>query len=139
MVATVITDGVAMAQEDLLVVQTSLSRGVLRVDVSGPGTYSDTLKYWNAIAHTIQEYKPIGLLLIDTTVGEALSAPQWKAIVDAMAGKGLEDVRIAHVKPHGLQQIEYCELYAREAGLIARVFTDANEAELWLRYGEIAS
>lgn len=127
-----------MTQENSLVVQTSLLRDVLCVDVSGPGTYSNTLTYWNAIALAIQEHKPFGLLLIDTTFGEALSAQQWMAIVDAMAGKGLEGVRIAHVKPHGLQQIEYCELYAREAGLVARVFTDANEAELWLRYGETA-
>lgn len=127
-----------MAQDDSLNVHTSLHRGVLRAEVGGPGTYSNTLTYWNSIVLAIQEHKPIGLLLIDTTVGEALSAQQWKAIVDAMAGKGLEEVRIAHVKPRGLQQIEYCELYAREAGLIARVFTDANEAELWLRYGEVA-
>jgi len=50
-------------------------------------------------------------------------------------GKGLENVRIAHVKPHGLQQIEYCELHAREVGFVARVFTREIEAELWLRYG----
>ena len=54
----------------------------------------------------------------------------------SMVGKGLESVRIAHVKPHGLQRIDHCELFAREAGLEARVFTDETEADLWLRYGE---
>ena len=45
-------------------------------------------------------------------------------------------MRVAHVKPIGLQNIEYCEIHAREAGLDARVFTNEMEASLWLRYGE---
>jgi len=44
-------------------------------------------------------------------------------------------VRIAHVKPQGLQRVEYCELFAREAGLTARVFTEESVADLWLRHG----
>jgi hypothetical protein len=53
-----------------------------------------------------------------------------------MRGLGLETVRIAHVKPHGLQLIEHCEIYANEAGFDSRVFTDESQADLWLRYGE---
>jgi hypothetical protein len=53
-----------------------------------------------------------------------------------MANHGLEQMRIAHVKPHGLHRIEYCEIFAREAGFDARVFDDEHAAELWLRYGE---
>lgn len=121
--------------DDALVVRTSRNRGVLRVQVSGPGTYANTLAYWNSILDAVQQQTPQALLLIDTTSGEALSAQEWKALVDAMVGKGLEAVRIAHVKPHGLQQIEYCELYAREAGFTARVFVDEAQADLWLRYG----
>jgi hypothetical protein len=121
-----------------LTVRTSRNRGVLRVEVSGPGTYANTLAYWNSIVAAVHEQTPQGLLLIDTTTGEALSAQEWKALVDAMTGRGLEVVRIAHVKPRGLQQIEYCELYAREAGFIARVFTEEAQADLWLRYGATA-
>jgi|KBSSwiStaDraftv2_1062776.scaffolds.fasta_scaffold53912_3 hypothetical protein len=124
-----------MDQEDSLVVRTSHNRGVLRVEVSGPGNYANTLAYWKTIAAAVRKHTPHGLLLIDLTTGTALSAQEWKDLVDAMLGQGLEDVRIAHVKPHGLQQIEYCELYAREAGFVARVFTREVEAELWLRYG----
>jgi hypothetical protein len=112
-------------------------RGALRMEVSGPGTFANTLAYWAAITNAVQEHKPFGVLLIDTTTGE-LSATEWKTLVRAMVGKGLESTRIAHVKPRGLQRVEYCEFYAREAGFIARVFTNEVEADLWLRYGESA-
>ena len=49
---------------------------------------------------------------------------------------GLEQVRIAHVRPAGLQQLEYCEIFAVELGFQAHVFVDERAAELWLRYGE---
>jgi hypothetical protein len=55
-----------------------------------------------------------------------------------MAGSGLERVRIAHVKPTGLDHLEYCEIYANAAGIDARVFADEGEAERWLRYGAAA-
>ena len=48
----------------------------------------------------------------------------------------LEQVRIAHVRPGGLQQLEHCEIFAVELGFQARVFVDERVAELWLRYGE---
>jgi len=124
-----------MDLDDSLVIRTERNRGLLRVEVRGPGTYANTMAYWKTIAAAVREQTPHALLLVDTTTGEALSPQEWKAVVDAMTGSGLESIRIAHVKPHGLQQIEYCELYAREAGFTARVFTDEAEAALWLRYG----
>jgi len=124
-----------MDHGDPLVVRSSRNHGVLRVEVSGPGTYANTLAYWKTLVAAVNEQTPRGLLLIDITTGTELSPQEWKALVDAVSGKGLEAVRVAHVKPHGLQQIEFCELYAREAGITARVFTDEAEADLWLRYG----
>jgi len=124
-----------MQPDDSLIIQTSQHRAGLRVEVSGPGTYANTLAYWTTIAKAVREQSPRGLLLIDRTSGEALGADQWKALVESMKGSGLEKVRIAHVKPRGLQQIEYCELYAREAGFSARVFTEESVADLWLRHG----
>jgi hypothetical protein len=120
---------------ETLIIQTSRHLAGLRVEVSGPGTHANTLSYWRTIVAAVQEQKPRGLLLIDRTAGPALSAAEWKSLVEGMAGSGLERTRIAHVKPHGLQQVEYCELYAREAGFTARVFTDESEAAIWLRYG----
>src|SRR5579871_4285868 len=118
-----------------LTIRTELQRVGLRVEVSGVGTYPNTLAYWRAIVEAVNEHHPRALLLVDRTTGTALEADEWKALVDAMSGSGLERLRIAHVKPNGLQQIEYCELYAREAGFTARVFTDEGEAAIWLRYG----
>lgn len=127
-----------MAGTDSLSVAFAASGDVLRALVQGHATYANTLEYWQRVAAVLRERKPHGLLLIDETSGEPLTAEEWKALVEAMAGEGLESVRIAHVKPFGLQRIEYCELYAREAGLDARVFTNETEAMFWLRYGEAA-
>jgi hypothetical protein len=35
----------------------------------------------------------------------------------------------------GLEKIEYCEIFAVEAGMQARVFTSESDAVLWLRHG----
>jgi hypothetical protein len=50
-------------------------------------------------------------------------------------GSCLEGIRIAHVKPLGLEQVEHCELFATQAGFEARVFSDERVAGLWLHYG----
>jgi len=107
----------------------------LRALVQGSGDYANTLDCWRRIATVLRERKPRGLLLVDETSGEPMTGDEWQALVGAMSGEGLESVRIAHVKPLGLQRIEYCELHAREAGIDARVFTNEKEASVWLRYG----
>ena len=76
---------------------------------------------------------PSGLLVLDELVGEELAASEWKCLVERMAGRGLEGVRIAHVKPFSFDQISYCERYARESGLDARTFRRESEAHDWLR------
>ena len=126
------TDG---APEESLMIRMAQHRVGLRVEVTGPGNYENTVAYWKAIHAAVQEQQPQALLLIDRTSGVPLTAAQWKSLVETMTGTGLERLRIAHVKPRGLDQIEYCELYAREAGFTARVFTDEGEAAVWLRYG----
>jgi hypothetical protein len=127
-----------MRTEDTFVIRTAQHRAGLRVEVSGTGSYANTLAYWKTIVAAVNEQRPRGLLLIDRTTGDPLSAEQWASVVEAMSGQGLENVRIAHVKPMGLQRTEYCELYAREAGFVARVFTEESQADIWLRHGESA-
>lgn len=73
--------------------------------------------------------------MVDELQGPELSAEDWFALVDAMRGRGLEGVRIAHVRPAGMAQLEHCEICAREAGIDARAFDDLAAAERWLRYG----
>jgi hypothetical protein len=125
-----------MEKGDAIVIRYFSHRAGLRVEVHGLGTYENTVTYWRDIVAELRKRKVPGLLLIDETTGAPLTAQEWRHLVAAMVGKGLEHVRIAHVKPSGLQRIEYCELSAREAGLEARVFTNEAEADLWLRYGE---
>jgi hypothetical protein len=106
-----------------------------RVHVTGPISLANTIAYWTRIVEGIRaDPKPV--LLVDEMQGAPLDAGDWEQLVKAMQGTGLEKVRIAHVKPRGLDAVEYCEIFAREAGFEARVFTDENTAALWLRHGE---
>jgi len=118
------------------VIRFGRSHGVLRVDVEGDSTLENTIAYWKAIEDEVRRAPVPAILLIDNLRGQALTADDWQRLVEALAGHGLENVRIAHVRPRGLQQIEYCELFAREAGFQARVFDSEVPASLWLRYGE---
>ena len=107
----------------------------LRVHVTGVNSLDNTVAYWLAIAAEVRE-RPRPVLLVDELQGEPLAADDWLKLVVSMAGQGLEHLRIAHVKPQGLDSVEYCEIYAKDAGFDARVFTDEAAAALWLRYGE---
>jgi hypothetical protein len=110
-------------------------RAAWRVHVTGPISLANTIAYWTRIVEEIRaDPKPV--LLVDEMHGAPLDAGDWEQLVKAMQGTGLEKVRIAHVKPRGLDAVEYCEIFAREAGFEARVFTDENTAALWLRHGE---
>lgn len=111
--------------------------GILRVEVEGESTLENTMAYWHAIEDEVRRAPVPAILLVDRLGGAVLTEEHWRRLVQALAGHGLEHVRIAHVKPHGLQQIEYCELFAREAGFHARVFDNEVTASLWLRYGEV--
>ncbi|MBF6025274.1 hypothetical protein [Lysobacter niastensis] len=110
--------------------------GGLRVEVDGEGTLANTIAYWELIVDHVRRHEAKFVLLIDRMTGPALTAEQWRALVQAMEGQGLEGVRIAHVKPHGLQEVEYCEIYALEAGIDAMVFEDEHLGDLWLRHPE---
>jgi hypothetical protein len=125
-----------MTESDAITIAFSPSGASLHAVVHGAANYANTLAYWRRIAQALRERGTKSLLLVDETTGAPLSADEWKTLVEDMRGEGLEQVRIAHVKPTGLQQIEHCELHAREAGLNARVFTNVMEASVWLRYGE---
>ncbi len=114
------------------------TRTGLRAQATGPGTYPATVACWQAILVQVRERHPATVLLIDEMRGPPLRADEWQGLVESMRGQGLENVRIAHVKPFGLQGVEYCEIFAREAGFHARVFDNEATAELWLRYGSQA-
>lgn len=110
-------------------------KGGLRALVTGPRSLAGTIEYWEAIACRVGEERPAKLLVLDELVGTELTAAEWEHLVENMLGFGLRSLRIAHVKPAGLGQAEYCEIYANIAGFDARAFTDEAEAMRWLRYG----
>ena len=112
---------------------------MLRAEVVGESTLENTLAYWQAIVSEVRRHRPRCLLLVDELRGLPLGEAQWQRLVQVMRGSGLEGVRIAHVKPQGLQKLEYCELYAREAGFDAHVFDEELAAKFWLRYGDHVS
>lgn len=107
----------------------------LRVHVSGANTLSNTLSYWTAVLAEVRA-RPRPVLLVDELEGPPLTEGDWEELVSAMAGSALQGVRIAHVKPRGLDELEFCELHAKDAGFDARVFVSEEEASRWLRYGE---
>jgi hypothetical protein len=107
----------------------------LRASVTGPRSLANTIAYWEAIAQRIADEPSARLMVMDQLDGPELTAAQWEQLVEKMIGHGLRSVRIAHVKPMGFGQDEYCEIYANIAGFTARAFTDEGEAMRWLRYG----
>ena len=125
-----------MTHPDTYTLRISPHPAGIRVEVSGESTYDNTVAYWRVIIAEVQARHPKSVLLIDELRGKSLSAEQWQSLVAAILGHGLESTPIAHVKPHGLQLVEHCEIYAQEAGFDARVFDDESVADLWLRHGE---
>lgn len=107
----------------------------LKAYVRGEGSLENTLAYWQAILAELTVRPAPALLLIDEMHGDPLSEQSWQQLVETIKGTCLDQLRIAHVKPLGLQSIEYCELFALEAGMRARVFSSEDEAIMWLRHG----
>lgn len=107
----------------------------LHAHVTGTSSLENTVGYWQRIVREVRKTAPRHLLLLDELRGPGLRPEQWRALVLALHGTGLEKLRIAHVKPFGLEGIEHCEIHARELGFDARAFDNESAASLWLRYG----
>lgn len=125
---------IVMAQASFDIVFSAHPAG-LKARVQGEGSLENTMAYWRAIVSELAKRPAPALLLIDETRGDPLPEQGWQELVESMKGTGLDKLRIAHVKPHGLQSVEYCELFAMEAGMQARVFSSEDEAIMWLRHG----
>lgn len=107
--------------------------GRLYVYVTGPATLENTFAYWREIVAAVRAQPASELLLIDELVGPPLTAEDWSALV-AEIGADLANMRIAHVKPRGVDTVEHCVLAAMASGLEAQVFGDEHRASVWLRY-----
>jgi hypothetical protein len=125
----------AMTNDDAYSLAFHRSGNGLRATVSGPRNLDNTMSYWQGILAEVKRNRPQWLFVCDLLQGDELAIDEWRSLVEAMKGRGLEGLRIAHVKPNGMDHLEYCEIFAREAGIDARAFSDAGVAERWLRYG----
>jgi hypothetical protein len=105
----------------------------LRAWADGTSSFAAAVSCWQQILAQVQAHAPRSVLLVDRLRGRALTGEEWQSLVQATRGQGLERVRIAHVKPQGVDDLEYCEIHAREVGLDARVFENEDVAEFWLR------
>ncbi|GAA3919912.1 hypothetical protein [Luteimonas lutimaris] len=108
----------------------------MRAEVEGTSCMAATVAYWREIAGWARRHDARTLLLVDRLKGTPLTEAEWLRLVTSMHGEGLEKLRIAHVKPLGLGEVEFCEIFARDSGIEARVFENETLAEVWLRYGE---
>lgn len=125
---------IAMSQASFEIVFSTHPFG-LKARVSGETTFDNTVAYWRIVVAELDKRPSPALLLMDRMTGIPLTEEHWRQLVEMMKGGPLERLRIAHVKPMGLERVEYCEIFALEAGMHARVFTDQTEAVLWLRHG----
>jgi hypothetical protein len=108
----------------------------LRVRVRGEETYQNTLACWREIARAAQADQARRILLVDELRGTPLTEAQWLQLVLSMADEGIAHLRIAHAKPLGMHDVEYCEVFARDAGIDARVFASEDAANAWLAESE---
>jgi hypothetical protein len=104
----------------------------LRVRVRGEESYENTLGYWREIARVAHADRARRILLVDELQGTPLTEAQWLQLVLSMADEGIAHMRIAHAKPSGMHEVEYCEVFARDAGIDARVFPSEDAAAAWL-------
>ena len=113
--------------------------GYVYAEVSGPEDSLDiTVAYWRAVAAECSRRNATHLLVCDRLRGEPASREEFAQLTGALAGCGLEQMRMAFHEPVSdhLRSSEFGEMAMREAGFTLRVFGSEREAEIWLRYGE---
>lgn len=114
-------------------------RGYLYAAVEGPeDSLAITTAYWLEIAAACRQRGIRSVLVCDRLRGNPSTREEFARLAKALAGSGLEQVRIAFHEPvsEHLRDVEFGELALREEGFVLRVFGNEREAEVWLRYGQ---
>ncbi|HRO63976.1 hypothetical protein [Thermomonas sp.] len=96
--------------------------------------------YWLRIGAEAKARGARQLLVLDELPSEVLAEADLPKLFEVIQHSGLRELQIAYVEGRADQmpQIEAVEMMGRERGYRVRVFSDAAEASLWLRYGEDA-
>ncbi|HWS78868.1 MAG TPA: hypothetical protein VN205_10900, partial [Thermomonas sp.] len=97
---------------------------LLRATVTGghDTSLAVTREYWCRMIDEVHARGATQLLVLDGMQGEVMDDDDLRRFFDALAGKGLEQVRMAYVEGRADQipRIEYAELMARERGYEVR-------------------
>ena len=111
--------------------------GLLRCELYGNGSFEALLACWRAIATEVVRSGAREVLVLDRLDGGTVGPALQERLVGAMAGHGLEGVRLAYVarRELGFATVEHAEILAREGGFDARAFDAESEAVVWLRHG----
>ena len=110
------------------------------LEARASGTIGSMEAFIGFFADIAAELRRTGLrrvLILDRTRSIVPDEAQFQRLARAMAGLGFDAVRTAFVDVRGnsIGRIEIGEIIARAHGCTLRVFDDAQQAGLWLRYG----
>ena len=116
----------------------SLTAGILRAQVEGPhDSFDISLAYWKAISEERRRCGARRVLVIENLVEDG-NPEETLALFGELVELGFDGCKVAFVdlgsEPRSVH--EHVAILAREHGILAGVFGQENEAEIWLRHGE---
>ncbi len=116
----------------------SLTAGILRAQVDGPhDSLAISLGYWTQVAQERRRHGASFVLVVENLM-ENGRAEDMLALFERLLGLGFEGCKVAFVDRGSEQRSvhEHVAILAREHGILAGVFGEESEAEIWLRHGE---
>lgn len=111
----------------------------LYAEVSGPSdSFEISMAYWTAIAKECHA-RGTSRLLVFERLGQYSGERDMTLMIDSIIALGFENVRVAFVDDfvEDLPIVEQGEILAMERGIEGRVFGNVQQAERWLRIGDI--
>lgn len=111
---------------------------LLEVYVSGGIDAQDVrIAYWQEIADEGKARGIRKLLVTDRKKGQPATPAELAelAVMFQHEARYFDRVAVIEPTPEFLPAIEYAEIFGQGMGINVRIFTNAREAERWLRYG----
>jgi len=111
----------------------------LYAEVSGPtDSFEISMAYWMAIAKQVHASAATRLLVLER-LGAYHGERDMTLMIDSIIALGFENVRVAFVDAfvEDLPIVEAGSILAMERGIEGRVFGNVQEAERWLRIGDV--
>lgn len=111
----------------------------LYAEVSGPAdSFEISMAYWMAIAEQVHTRGTRRLLVLER-LGKYHGERDMTLLIDSIIALGFENVRVAFVDAfvEDLPIVEAGSILAMERGIEGRVFGNVQDAERWLRIGDV--